>query len=259
MNAREIFAQLFDVGVDVMSATIDAVTGVLTAQIGDAVKGIASSSGAEIWQTWGFASMPSPPSGGQNGAQALVMKRGVLDIIFAGRDARAGQIYGNMKPGEVCVFATGADGKAQGRTIYKADGSVTNFTTDSNTAGGNAVFTRVSPTDGFEFVSPWCKIMAGPMGVHITAGAAQLSLGSVHGLPGPMSALGSYATLTAAITTVDAPVVLLGSSMSPLGYNPACFGLLENPLTTPPVPILNGVPGTPNGLFCSGQVFVGAP
>jgi hypothetical protein len=242
-----------------MSAGIDAVTGIVTAQTGDAVAGVAESSNAEVWQQWGFASIPSPPIGGQNGAQALILKRGIVDIIFGGRDARAGQVYGNLKNGEVCVFATGADGKAQARTIYKADGSVTNFTTDSNTAGGNAVFTRISPTDGFEVVSPWGKMSLGPNGFHLTSGAAQFSLGSVQGLPGPMGALGSYSTTTAAVITEDAAAVFLGSSKSPLSYNPVAYGLSANPLTVPPVPILNGVPGTPNGLICTGQVFVGAP
>jgi hypothetical protein len=259
MNAREIFAQLFDVGVDVMIATVDAVTGILTAQIGDASKGIADSSSAEIWQTWGFASMPSPPTPGSTGAQALVMKRGVLDILFAGRDARAGQIYGNMKAGEACVFATGADGKAQGRVLLKQDGSITLYTTDTNAAGGNAVFLRVSPTNGLEFVSPWGKLSLGPNGYHCTAGAAHVSMGSVSGLPGAMAALGSYYTVIAAAVTLDSPALFLGSSISPLGYNPVAFGIAANPLTTPGVPILTPTPASPIGLFTSGQVFVAGP
>lgn len=238
-----------------MSTTIDAITGILTAQIGDAVKGIASSSGAEIWQQWGFASLPTPPQNGQSGAQALVMKRGVLDIIFAGRDPRAGAIWGNLKPGEVAVFGTGPTGTGQGRMLLKQDGSVTLYTTDSNTAGGNAVFLRVSPTNGLEFVSPWGTLTLGPHGFHVVAGVAALDLATVSGMP----LGGSYFTVTSSFSTLASSTVLLGPSTSPAGYNPVAFGYAANPLTMPPVPIVSSAPGAPIGLFCSSGVFVSAP
>jgi hypothetical protein len=263
MDLGEIFGYLFAVGFDVMQASIDQTTGIITAQIGDAVSKITDSNGAEVWQTFGFASIPSPPGAG-GGAQGIAIKRSSGDIIICGRDPRTGQIYGNLKPGEVCVFGTGADGNAQGRILIKQDGSVTLYTTDTNTKGGNGNFVRLSPPDasgggGFEVVVAGAKMTLGPNGFHVTAGSAQLDLGSVNGLPGPLAPLGSYFTITCGSTTLNSPLVMLGPSLSPLGYNPVAYGLAANPLTTPPIPILNGFPGTPNGLVCASGVFVGGP
>ena len=260
----QAFGYLFGVGMDVMSATIDATTGIMTAQTGDAVAGVTDSSGAEVWQDWGFASMPSPPTGGASGAQCIVIKRATGDLIIAGRDARTGQIYGNLKPGEVCIFGTGADGNAQGRIMIKQDGSVTLFSTDDNTATGNAMMVRLSPPNasgggGFEVAVPGASMKLGPNGFHVIAGAASMDLGSVQGLPGPLAALGSYFTVAVGTATINCPMTLLGPSLSPLGYNPVAYGLAANPLTTPPVPILSGLPGTPIGLFCSSAVFAAGP
>jgi hypothetical protein len=254
-RASDIFGQLFDIGVDVLNVTVDAVTGIMTAQTGDAVKGIADASSTEIWQQWGFASIPSPPANGSNGAQCLKIKRGVVDIIFGGRDARAGQIWGNLKPGETCMFATGAAGAGQARVLLKQDGSVTLYTTDTNAVGGNAVFFCISPTNGLQFVSPWGKLTLGPHGFHVQAGSAAIDLVSLSGMP----VGGSFFTVSSSFATLNSSTVLLGPQTSPAGYNPVSFGYAANPLTMPPVPIVSSAPGAPIGLFCSSSVFVAAP
>ena len=260
----QAFGYLFGIGYDIMIATIDATTGIITAQIGDAVAGITDSNSAEVWQDWGFASMPSPPSGGSSGAQAITIKRATGDIIIAGRDPRTGQIWGNLKAGEVCIFGTGADGNAQGRVMIKQDGSVTLYTTDDNTSTGNAMLVRLSPPNssgggGFEVAVPGASMKLGPNGFHVVAGAATMDLGSVQGLPGPLAALGSYFTVSAGTATINSPMTLLGPSLSPLGYNPVAYGLAANPLTMPPVPIVALLPGVPIGLICSSAVFAAGP
>jgi hypothetical protein len=258
MNIGDIIGSLFSFGRDVMSATIDSVTGIVSAQFGDAVAGVAESSNCEVWQQWGYASLPSPPSAGQNGAQAIAIKRGVLDIIFGGRDARAGQIYGNLKAGEVCVFATGVDGNGQGRVLLKQDGSVTLFTTDSNTKSGNAVFFRVSPTDGLTFSSPWGSMRLGPNGFHLDASGVALDMNNIGGMPGVPSAISGRFSVKAGSVKLDAPSVKLGPSLNPLGYQPLAYGFAANPLTMPGVPI-TAFPFSPTGLFTSNSVFVSAP
>ena len=263
MDPGDIWGYLFGVGFDVMAASIDATTGIITAQIGDAVTGFVDSNGAEVWQHWGYASLPSPATGA-GGAQGVAIKRSTGDIIICGRDPRSGQIWGNLKPGETCVFATGADGKGQARTLYKQDGSITHLTTDDNTPTGNAVMLRIGPptatsAGGLEVVVPGGKLTFNSLGFHVTAGAAQLDLGSAQGFAGPLSVLGSYFTVTCGAITMNGPLVMLGPSLSPLGYNPAAYGLAANPLTMPPVPILNGFPGTPTGLACASGVFLGGP
>ena len=260
----QAFGYLFGISMDVMVATIDATTGIITAQTGDAVAGITDSNGAELWQTFGFASLPSPPSGGASGAQCIAIKRATGDIIIAGRDARTGQIWGNLQPGETCIFASGADGGGQARIMLKQDGSVTMYTTEDNTSTGAAMMARLSPPNssgggGFEVVVPGATLKLGPNGFHVVAGAATLDLGSIQGLPGPLAALGSYFTVSAGTATVNSPMTLLGPSLSPLGYNPVAYGLAANPLTMPPVPILSLPLGVPIGLICSSAVFTAAP
>jgi hypothetical protein len=262
-DESSVFGYLFGIGFDVMVATIDATTGIITAQIGDAVSGVVDSNNAEVWQNWGFASLPTPPIGGASGAQGIAIKRHTGDLIIAGRDPRTGQIWGNLKPGEVVVFASGADGKAQGRVLIKQDGSVTLYTTDSNTASGNAMMVRLSPPNtagggGFEVAVPGASLKLGPSGFHVTAGTAQLSMGSIQGLPGPLSALGSYFTCTAGTFTADAPMVLLGPSLTGT-YASVTAGIPGDPLSMPPIPIISGFPGTPLGLACCSGVFVSYP
>lgn len=140
MHRSEVFGWLFDVGVDVLATSLGKVSGIVTAQLGDSTAGKADSDSAELWQQTGFYSRPAPPSAGGASCQGLVLKSGDRDIVFATSDKRSSQIYGNLAPGEACVFAT----VGQARSVWKADGSVRHMTTDDNTASGNAMYYGMS-------------------------------------------------------------------------------------------------------------------
>ena len=256
MDPAQIFSYLFAVGFDVLAMSVDATTGALLAQTGDAVSGQADGNGAEWWQHVGFSSRPSPPTAGQPAAQGISIKRSDHDLVIASRDIRALNSIGNLKDGETVIWATGANGMGQGKVLLKQDGSVTMFTTDSNAPGGNAVMWRISPT-GLQFAAPWGTLAFDKYGFRVTtAGGQSMNLGAVGGLPGPLAALTGYFTISAGLVKLDAPLVLLGPSTSPLVYQPVSYGLSANPLTTPPIPILGLPMGLPIGLICSNSVQV---
>lgn len=200
---------LFHIGAAVLKTSIDSVKNTLLAQIGSVVESYVYSDRAEIWQSWGFSSRPSPPTAGKDAAECIAI-RGDRDRIIAGRDVRGQAIYGNLKDGETCVYATGADGNAQGRLIVKQDGSATLFTTDSNDSTGNSVYFRVAP-DGFTWVAPWGTMRFDATGFHVLhASGARLDLGGMGGLRAPLDSLGSYAGMTAAMVNMDGSIFALG-------------------------------------------------
>lgn len=143
MRGSEVFAYLFDVGKDILCTTLDLATGVLSAQTGDSTTQTPDVDRAEWWQHTGFSSRPTVPSPGNAACQSIVLKRSDRDIILATRDVRGTDILGNLADGETCVYASGA----QGRSVYKADGSINHITTDSNKPDGNSVFIRVGPKE----------------------------------------------------------------------------------------------------------------
>lgn len=252
MDFAQAFSYLFAVGFDILNLATDATTSVILAQTGDAVRGVVDDSAAEWWQHVGFASKPSPATSGSSGCQGVAIRRANGNVIIASRDTRAANAAGNLKDGETCLYATGIDGKGQAKVALKQDGSVTNYTTAGNVPGGAAIYASVTP-DGFVWAGPFGKMTLDANGFHLVLASGQrIDMGAMGGLPG---GLGSYFRVVAATVTLDAPGVFLGSSESPLGYNPASFGLAANPLTLPGVPIV-ALPFSPIGLLTSNGVFI---
>lgn len=221
--------QLFLFGQDVLSAGLDAnsTTSVIVAQIGDSIAGTVESDNCEWWQHAGLASIPSSPTPDGKAAQCLAIRQTDRPVVFASRDLRMSQIYGNLKPGETCLYAGGATGTAQGKVLLKADGSVTLGTTDSNAAGGNAIFLRVSPANGLEFVSPWGTMSFGPNGFKLRVGAFGPEIRAyimAPALPGPLSALQSVIKVKGAFVKIDGTSVMLGPDTPATIWMPAAYG-----------------------------------
>lgn len=127
--------------------------------------------------------------------------------------------YGNLKEGEVCIAGT-ADAPA--RVMIKSDNSITMYTTDDSKATGHGVYLKLSPS-ALEFFAPWGRLVFDASGFHaVTASGARLDLGGIGGIPGPLSSLSSYATLSAATVKCAGSVVMLGAG--PV-YNAALYGL----------------------------------
>lgn len=225
--------QLFLFGEDILSTQIDAVTNLITAQIGDVQVSQAASSQNEWWQHVGFASRPAIPVAGQSAAQCLAIRQTDRDVIFASRDSRGASIVGNLGDGETCIYSSAG----QGKVLFKANGVVAFQTTDDNTATGNAIGLKISPTEGLVFVSPWGDLSFGPNGLRIRhssgfeirgVGLSGLSLGPI--------SIGSVIKIKGATVVLDASSVLVGPAAGALNYSPVELSAL-----VPPVP--GGDPG----------------
>ncbi len=205
---------LFQVGVDILKTTIDAVTGKILAYTGDVVGQESDSDNVEWWQHVGFASRPAKPEAGKAAAQGVVIRRGDHDINIASQDVRGLGIYGNLADGETCVYGPGGDGNSQGRVLIKDDGSVTLYTTDTNTKDGNTVALRISPQGGLEFTSQWGSLTFDQTGFHVrTQAGPRLDMGGIS-LPGvPTAVTGAftgYAKLTAPTVAIEGANCVIG-------------------------------------------------
>lgn len=141
------FSELFKIGKDILRTTVDRVTNSITAQIGDVVSNLVESNNSEWWQHIGFASRPSNPVAGKSAAQTIAITGSENDICIASKDVRGQSIYGNLQPGETCIYASGKNGTSQGRILLKDDGSINIVTNSNNTEDGKTVMLRVSPTE----------------------------------------------------------------------------------------------------------------
>lgn len=216
MSAPDLHG-LFQVGIDILKTTLNAVTGKILAQTGDVVGQATDADNVEWWQHVGFASRPAKPEAGKAAAQAVIFKGGDHDVAIASQDVRGLDIYGNLADGETCVYGPGEDGNSQGRVLIKSDGSVTLYTTDSNTKNGNTVALRISPTGGLEFTSQWGSLVLDETGFHVkTQAGPRLDMGGIS-LPGvPPAVTGAFA----GYAKLTAPTVALEGSNCVIGMGP---------------------------------------
>lgn len=124
----------------VLKTTVSSATKKILAQTGSVVgQGQTDGDNVEWVQHVGFASLPPNPVAGKETAQAFVVRAGGIDTAIASQDLRGLALYGNLKPGETCIYACGADGNAQARILLKADGSINFFTKKGNTSSGSGM------------------------------------------------------------------------------------------------------------------------
>src|SRR5271166_5711892 len=142
-------------GSQVLNSFLGATNGTVLLQLGDVINGDVDAQDAQYITPFGFASRPSQAVPGQSAADATrIQGLGKRDFVIGGTDMRSQQIYGNLCFGETVMYGPGTDGNAQGRIQIKQDGSITLYTTDSNTADGNGVSLSISPTS-LSFSAPW--------------------------------------------------------------------------------------------------------
>jgi hypothetical protein len=204
MEQTELFSQFFFVGVDVLSTTIHPTTKAILAQTGDATKSVVESDGVEWWQTAGVSSRAAKAVAGKAACQAIGLKRGSRDIIFATRDLRSSTIYGALKEGETCVYAT----TGQARLLFKADGSQEALTTDDNTTSG-VTMTKYFGPDGFRLTLPWGQMSFDKNGfmVSVEGGGALIITpdGKAKLMATKVSVEGSLVAVSGSVKTVLGP------------------------------------------------------
>lgn len=233
MNFGDIRSRLFDIGVDILNVAVDSVTGVMLAQTGDSVRGTVRSTNAEIWQQPGLSSRPSPAAQGSSASQALTLKCGDRDIIFAQRDCRAANAFGNLDDGETILYATGSDGNGAPRVKLGADGSATLGTTDTGSTGGNAVYIQATPT-AIRFVAPWGVLTFDPTGFHVAVDEGPtLDMLALSGLPGPFASFTSAIVMAANGFQAVCNTVQLGIEGA-LGWTPVTMTPAETGGALPP-------------------------
>jgi|SRR6185312_10070947 len=222
-------AYLYSIGKDVLYAAINKVTGVVEVQLGDSVEGTADSDKAELWYPPGFVAIPAPPTKGQASCQAIAFQRGDHDAIVATRDTRNSSIYGKLKAGETCVFAS----IGQARTIYKADGSITHYTTADNSPGGVQHSVTLSP-DGWKVVTQFGSITLDAAGITLTVGPAALVLTPA----GLAKLMGTQASMQGSIAAVAGTIATcLGPAATPTPGAPSLTSAIHG---------LNGASGAPS-------------
>lgn len=144
-------ADMVRVGAHVLNTTVSTATKKILAQIGsNEGEGQTEADNVEWWQHVGFASRapnPNKGKGGKEATQAIVVRAGGRDVAFASQDLRGLDLYGNLSPGETCIYSSGPDGSAQARVLLKADGSINLYTTEGNASGGTSMGVFVN-TDG---------------------------------------------------------------------------------------------------------------
>lgn len=218
--------------VDVLRTTVTATSKKIVAQIGSIgsesggepapndsgdgeVTAVTDNDDVEWWQHVGFASRPPKADPGNAAAQAFLIRQGGIDAAIASQDLRGLAIYGNLADGETCVYAGGADGKAQARVLLKADGSATLYTKKGNTDGGAGMMIQLDAANGaIRLVNDQgYGIIIDSSGVTLTAKNAGLTLGS----DGNIKLIGTKQT------QIDGAGVCLGSVVVP-GVNSAITG-----------------------------------
>lgn len=171
---------IVEVGLDILTTTVNASTKRILAQTGDVVKDATETDGAEWWQHVGFASRPPKPQAGKQAAQAVVLKTSDRDVAIGSVDQRGLALYGNLDHGESCLYAAGEDGEAQARVLLKKDGSINLYTRKGNTSSGAGMIVQIDAENGaIRLINDLgYGIIIDSDGVKITSGAAGLTLDS---------------------------------------------------------------------------------
>lgn len=217
----------------ILNVTLSEQTNSITASLGDVFNSTDPEIvGAEYIQQVGLCTLPPNPIPGQRSADAIVFRadNNNRDFVIATRDVASQNNYGHLGPGESILYGAGADGNSQGRVVIKSDGSVTMYTTDTNTEDGNGVYTQVSPT-AISWVAPWGKVIFNANGFFIThASGASMKMGALSA-PTPLDSLSSYCQINCATTTINSAVRLgTGSVYLPAATSPLA-GLPQPPFS----------------------------
>lgn len=150
-----------------------------------------------VWYPCGFAGAP------RDGVQGALDTD--LNAIVGFRDTALGDLFGVLKSGESIQY-----GPKQNFVRCKADGSVTAFTTTDGTKDGPSVYSAVRPAEFVRF-APWGTERFDAGGWHLrTHTGAEIHMGGI-GAPAPLDSLGSYVTLKAAMASIQATAITLGS------------------------------------------------
>lgn len=221
-------------------------------QMGDVIAEEPENYTAQWIQHTGFCSLPPTAIANKSASEGMLLKRSDRDYVFASRDLLSQIIYGNLNPGEVTIYSAGADGTGQARVMLKGDGSISFYTTDDNTANGNALQLTLSPTTGLSFVSAFGSMTFDQAGFRVstTSGASF----NVMSTSDPTT--GNAIMMSAGSCTINSGMITLGTPTNTAVPFGVVYGVL--PVAAPGIPILGeGVGLVTMNAAASTSVFVG--
>lgn len=169
---------------------------------------------------YGVYSRPPDPevAGGDIvfGGLALELKEGEESYCFALHDPRLVPGFPQLLKGETIVY-----GPAFNFTRYHADGRISSMCTADGTPDGQ-MLSAVHGPDGWSWVAQWGQLRNDSLGFHYQhISGATFDCGGISGLPGPLAALGSYFSISAAVITFKGTTVQLGTG----SFQPAAKAL----------------------------------
>lgn len=198
------------IGLDVLRTVRDVATKTVLAQLGDVVGEESEVDDAEWWQSVGFVSRPSKPEAGKSACQVVAIHDSGHVACIASRDLRGQELAGELKEGETCVYAPGADGKGQARALLKADGAISLYTRKGNAPDGQGMgLFIVANGDEIRLInSKGYGLVIDGDGVSLVAGGSGSAL--------TLSASGDATLVGTGKTQIDGSGVVLGSLAVPV-------------------------------------------
>lgn len=199
----------------VVGSSVSAKTGAVMLNIegvgavdGDATAPGEGSNEVEFYGALGVVARPLPPDtvgGTDRHMEAVCVRTADALVPIAVRDVRLNQAFPNPKVGDVVQA-----GYASNFIKLAIDGGIYAVVTSDGTPNGQLVQLQ-HRKDGLAYVAPWGKLTYDAGGLHaLHASGARIDLGGIGGMPAPLSALGSYATLSAAMVKLQCSTCTVG-------------------------------------------------
>lgn len=165
-----------DAGVDILSSRVDAKTKSVLLGTGDNGNERSDTDNVVSWQQCGYMSRASKPSRGKKSAQAVIVRRGDVDISICTRDTRGQELAEDLDYGETCVYAAGETGTAQARALFRASGACGLFTRQGNVAGGAGVVAQVKADGTIVLANAFGGLEIGTASAKLVFGASSIEL-----------------------------------------------------------------------------------
>jgi len=161
----------------------------------------------EVISIGGLLYRPSDPVDGK-ACPSLVASDGGKRMLIPVQDPRVPAKALRLAKGDAALVADGGAFIRLGN-----DGSIRQYTTTDGTPTGTAVYQQIK-RDVSEFQAPWGRTRFDASGFHVTThGGARLDIGQIGGMPAPLSAFSTFATLEAQSVSLRGTLVSLGPAM----------------------------------------------
>ncbi len=161
----------------------------------------------ELHHAYGFAARPLDPDEKGVGCTALYAIQGRKGYAWLANDPRVSAKLPKLRKGESIQYGP----KGQFLRMHE-DGRITACTYVDGDPNKHTIFWELSPDEGWRLETPWGRITFGPNGFHLQhSSGARFDLGAIAGLPAPLDALSSYATISAKVVSIEGTAVSQGT------------------------------------------------